>query len=485
MTNLTEHFTTLEIKKEIVRRLAFDDFYYFVKHIFARSFDEFILGDYVEDTCHFLQDNPKTIVVSARVHFKSLSLYAHVMWKILRMRYIKKDIESHYCSYKTDMAKYHVGDPLNRDNIRELIKRNPYFTDIIDNKPLAEMTLNFTWDGIASFVLKPMGMLTFKRGLHCNGAVYIDDPLQDPAEKLDPKIVYKINDVFFAQILDIPLGDRPEIHVAGTAQTKQDFYFDDRVKEEGFKVNILPGLSDIKVDDQGWILDGVPLWKEWMKLEGHKQKQRGRGIKIYAQEYLCNPAYSTDSFFKAWQFEKLKKVKPVKEFEYDSETQVIGGWDLGKHSHPAHFTAHAINSGRHRELFNKWFDGVDHTDQLSFIEGKIEDLSIDTVYYDNTRGELEILAERGDLPAELVPISFGRRLKFSLATEFEKCVTKENLEMIDDTRTVNQICLVDNDLKARTTKDGHGDSFWSFALTFAGELQAEAELYVVSGDKKK
>jgi hypothetical protein len=478
MTNLTTPLEKRQLKIEKIRRAGALDFYYFTKFIFAKSFDNFILGDYIKETCEFLQNNPKTIRVSARVHFKSLSLYAYVMWLVLRMRYTHTSMEGHYFSYKSDMAKYHLGDPLNIDNIKSLIARNPYFHGIRDNKAQAESIINYTWDGISNFAMKPAGMLSFKRGLHCNGPVLIDDALHDPAEKLDPRTVKRINTTFFAQILDIPIGDRPEIHVVGTAQTDRDFYFDERVKEEGFKVKVMPALSNLKTDEYGWIIDGTPLWKEWMDLDTHKRKQKGRGIKVYAQEYLCDPAYSANTFFKKWQFEALPKVEQKLTTDYNPEVEVVAGWDLGKHSHPAHFTVIEKRGDARVQVFDKWFDGVDYTEQLDFIKDKVNDLNIDNVYYDATRGELEVLTERGELPAEFVGISFTRKIKFALATEFEKAVTNKKLSIIDNDRTIDQICTVDNELNAPETKDGHGDSFFSFSLAFADRMQAEPELYI-------
>ena len=100
------------------------------------------------------------------------------------MKYHGKNLESHYFSYKADMAAYHVGSKTNKDNIKSLIQRNPFFYDVIDNKPWAEAVLDYSWvtgRGRPRYTLIPHGILTAKRGLHCKGPIYIDDALQDPA----------------------------------------------------------------------------------------------------------------------------------------------------------------------------------------------------------------------------------------------------------------------------------------------------------------
>lgn len=265
--------------------------------------------------------------------------------------------------------------------------------------------------------------------------------------------------------------------MVGTAQTKEDFYFDERAKQD-FKLFLMPGVSNIRADKQGYIVDGTPLWKEWIDLEGHKRKQRSQGIKVYSQEYLCNPVYSSDSFFQPWQIEALVGSKQLITYDPNIEEEVVGGWDLGKHSHPAHFTVMVFRDGKARQIHDKWFDGVDYTKQLEYIEQSMDDLNIDTVYFDNTRGELEALKERGDLPAGLEPINFTTKSKSAMATEFERFVTEERLQIIDNKRTINQICIVTNDLKARETSGGHGDSFWSFALCFAGFMESTPDIYI-------
>jgi len=455
-----------------------NNFPYFVKYIFSQSYDNFIHGEFVDEISDWMQSNPRTMRVSAKYHFKSTSLYAHFMWLLLKMRYDDKPRECHFFSYQAELAGYHVGSKSNKDSIKALIRRNPYFHEVVDNKIYAETVIDYTWDGVSNITLTPHGLLTFKRGLHCNGAVYVDDALQDPAEKLNPKVIYRINDIFYSQVIDIP-DDGVPLHVVGTAQTRDDFYFDERSKHE-FNIRINPAVTDAKVDKDGWLLGGTPLWKEWLDLEKLQHRQRVRGIKVFSQEYMCNPVYSADSFFKREQLDSLVKQKNVHQYEASTDEDVIAGFDIGKHAHPSHLAVYAVKGDNWRQLLSKWFDRVNYTDQVDYIKEMIEALDIDTVYYDATRGELEALEELGELPVEFEPVIFSRRSKHALATQFEIRVEKNRITFVADDRQISQIVAVTNDLDAIQSKEGHGDSFWSNALCFKELTEDTADMVILN-----
>jgi len=54
--------------------------------------------------------------------------------------------------------------------------------------------------------------------------------------------------------------------------------------------------------------------------------------------------------------------------------------------------------------------------------------------------------------------------KNRITPEFEKRVQNQAIELIPERRMIDQILLVNNDLRAFETSEGHGDSFWSIAL---------------------
>ncbi len=442
----------LDPKKIIKSIQSFD---YFVNNIFCLSFEEFFDGEFVTKTANFLQNHLRTVRVSAKDHFKSTSLYAYFMWDMLRMSDTKFDMEAHYFSYKGEMSAYHIG------KIKDLIKLNPYFQDLIDLKTTAEGVIKYRWSGrTATFTLSPQGLLGFKRGLHCNWGVFVDDPFQDPANKLEPKIVRTVNYVMKTQIIDIP-NRGAFLHVVGTPQTKDDFFFDKKFLKR-FEVRILPAIVDYKKK--------ISLWPEHYDYQELIERKSERGEKIFNQEYMCSPVYSENSFFSEEQVLSMMFDIPNYpigiERENPKEYDIIGGWDLGKHRHPAHFSVFEVRGDKEEwiQIHQHFFDGEDYKDQLEYIDLAIENFGIDRLYYDATRGEIEVVAEKGELGPEYIGVNLGLKKKNGLATEFDKRRTNGKIKLIADDRQRRSILSVQNDLKAIETPEGHGDAFWSIAL---------------------
>jgi virulence-associated protein VapD len=451
--------------------LARKDFKIFVNDIFSLSFAKFTGGQYINELSDWMNANPWFMRVSAKDHFKSTSLYADFMQQLLR--YPFENNEYHYFSYQDTMAAYHIY------KIKELIKNNPYFQDCKDFKTNAEGVIKYSWDNGKTFTtLEPHGLLGFKRGIHCKG-VYVDDPFQDPENKLILTKVYKINNIIKTQILDMPLKGG-FCKIVGTPQTNNDFFFDKDMQQK-FAVLIQPAEKDPK--------NKIALWPEHMGWDELQQRKLLRGNKIYNQEYLCSPVYSENSFFT--EAEIMKVVNPELQnmsifdiIKGPENYETIAGWDLGKKRHPAHFTVFQIkdvNGQRkavqiHQAFFDSWdyagnndeiFEPENPT-QLSYIKQAIKNFKIDKVFCDNTRGELTTLEERHELPPELILVTFTSKDKYAMATDFEKSVNQEYIELQNDGRQLRQILVVTNDLQAVETPEGHGDSFWSIGLAHKG-----------------
>ncbi|MFA5174593.1 MAG: hypothetical protein WC438_05425, partial [Candidatus Pacearchaeota archaeon] len=196
-------FTPEQIK---ILTKSSNDFPFFVNNIFKYSTKHFVGGEYVDWTARFLSQNRKTIRVSARDHFKSFSFYAHFMWKLMFEGAIS-NIEGHYFSFNADLAGYHIG------KIKACIEANPFFDELVDKKPTAESVLRYSWDGKHYTTLTPHGLVQFKRGIHAD-LIYVDDPFQDPDNELNPTVIYKINEIFKSNILDMPNEPDGELHVA-------------------------------------------------------------------------------------------------------------------------------------------------------------------------------------------------------------------------------------------------------------------------------
>lgn len=457
----------MKIPKEKKQRTiikAVQSFDYFVSNIFSLSFEKFVDGEFITKTANFLQNHDWTMRVSGRDHFKSTSLYAYFMWDLLRFSDTEYDREYQYFSYQRDMAAYHIG------NIKDLIKRNEYFKGMKDMKTQAEGVIKYSWDGYNFITLDPHGMTSFKRGLHCNGGIFVDDPFQDPADMLNPKVVLRINDVFKTQMLAIP-NRGASFHVVGTPQTNDDFFFDDKLKKN-FEIRILPAIKDERKKEA--------LWPEWITYEELKKKEEMMGEKIFAKEYMCSPVYAENTFFTDKQMDKM--MVDILNFPYSKKRDakgkdIIGGWDLGKHRHPAHFTVFEIDGDKWKQIHNKFFDNVDYEEQLEYIYEAIDCLEIDWVYYDASRGELEVKEEKNELAKELEPVKFTLKKKRALATELDKKVTNGNIKLIADNRQRRSFLSVLNDLKAIETPEGHGDAFFSTCCAMEFELRPSVGIY--------
>lgn len=451
--------------------LARKNFKIFVREIFSKSFPLFIDGKFIDELCDWMGPLNWLMRVSAKDHFKSTSLYADFMWQLLKRPFDNN--EYHYFSYQDSMAAYHVY------KIKDLIKNNPYYHDCRDYKVTAEGVIKYSWDSGKTFTtLDPHGLLTFKRGIHCNG-VYVDDPFQDPENKLILTKVYKINSIIKTQILDMPLKGG-FCKIVGTPQTNIDFFFDKDMQTK-FTTIIQPAEKDPK--------NKIALWPEHMSWKELQQRKIIRGNKIYNQEYLCSPVYSENSFFT--EDEIMKVVNPELQnlsifdiIKGPENYETIGGWDLGKKRHPAHFSVFQIKiiNGKkkaiqiHQAFFDQWdYAGnddeqfnPDNPTQLSYIKQAIKNFRIDKVYADNTRGELTTLEERKELPPEIMLETFTSKDKYAMGTDFEKSVNQEYIELQNDGRMIRQILVVTNDLQAVETPEGHGDSFWSIGLAHKG-----------------
>lgn len=456
---------------------ALDDFPYFVTHVFAASFDQFIGGPYIEQVARFLDSSKRTARVSARDHFKSTSLYARFMWHLFRTR--DHNFEAHYFSYEQNMSGYHI------EKIKKLIKPNPYFVGATDLKPMADTVGAWSWDGEHQVTLDPKSLLSFKRGIHPEW-IAVDDPFQDPENKLEPTTVLKINDVFKKQILDMPkVGG--ELHVVGTAQTPQDFFFDSNVMRR-FQVAIQPAIVSEA--------QRIALWPEHMDFDELMERREERGAKIFAQEYLCSPVYTEDAWLEEaevvasvnLELTNYSALKKGLKFRGD----VTAGFDIGRKRHPSHLAVFETRDGKSRQIASIWMDGWDYTNQsgefdpnrptqFEYLLEAQKHFGIDRLLYDGTRGEFDAIRDAGRMPREFEAVIFTKKRMIAMATTMNDRFTQGSVELVDDPRQQNQLLAVNNNLQAVESPQGHGDSFWSVAMALPELTRTTVGFYVLDG----
>ncbi len=433
-------------EKELAKHiLAGDgDFPYFINNIFSHSFDNFVGGKHIDDTAQLLQDNKETVRVSAREHFKSMGLYAHIMSDLL----YNPGLEGHYFSYNASMSSYHLG------KVKQCITRNIFYDDIIDLKPTAEGILKYTWDREKITTIDPCGLLGFKRGIHAP-RIYVDDPLRDPENKLNPTVINKINRIFTTEVVSM-LNPGGQMHVVGTPQTEFDFFFDEKVTE-GMAVKIQPAVKDWENE--------IALWPEYWPWERLMLRKRKIGERVFNQEFMCKPVWTEQAWFSREKLMSAVNSALEQKKQQNEDNYVVLGWDIGKKVHPSHVVVfEEFPSGHWTQIYQRFLDGWNYNEQLTHVIDLVKRLKVDEGCYDATRGEMESFVERGEMPSELDPMIFKTTLKHDMATNFEKMVENKEVELLNDRRMLDQVLVVDNDLKALETPEGHGDSFWSIAM---------------------
>lgn len=449
---------------ELIRRRCRkpDGFTFFVENVFSASFDEFIDGDYIREVTERMENNRWTMDVTARDHFKSTRLYAEIMFDIFSS---EKDLEGHYFSYNLDLSRYHL------KKLKLMIERNPFFKGITDLNPQADAQMVY-FNGDARISMSPAGLLSFKRGIHAD-RIYIDDPLKDPDNKLAPTVILKINSVIKLEIFAM-VNKGGICRVVGTPQTHSDFFFDEDLRKR-FLVTILDAMKNES--------ERIALWPEWKSFEELEIIRDTIGEKAFNQEYRAKPAYSEDSYITRKELTLAINPDLQNVGFYAGERDVVAGFDIGKHTHPAHFsvfeTWEDAEGIHYRQLLSKWLDGWDYKRQLEFLSASIEAYKIDVLRYDNTRGEFEGFVEQGIVPRQMKPVNFSFKSKSAMAVSLQEAVLSGNLELLNDARQTEQILAVTTDLQAFETIDGHGDSFWSIGMALWKEKKKEYQVRVL------
>jgi hypothetical protein len=455
-----------------VRQKAAGDFRWFVHNVFSASFPKFIEGQYIEDVITHLEENPYTMDVTGRNHFKSTRLYADIMWRLLSER--DTGWEGWYFSFSHDLAAYHIA------KIKEYIKDNIYFMGIIDHKLTAESVLQYSWDGHTKMTLKPSGLLSFKRGIHADH-IYIDDPLQDPDNKLVPTSIYKINAVLKQQLLPM-INKGGTCRIVGTPQTPEDFFFD-KIMQKTFKFWITPAIVDEP--------NGIALWPEWMSFEELVNRREQQGERIFNPEYMASPVYAENAYISRQQLVPLctETSLPIRNHSELNDEIVTAGFDVGKKVHPSHLAVFKRISHynpetddediEYQQLLSLWMDGWDYGAQVEMLNNVIEYFNVKVLRFDNTRAELESFKENGKLSHRAEPVTFSAKNQEKYAASFGALVDKKKIAFVNESRQINQIVAVTSDLQAINSPEGHGDSFFSCALGTYEEKRRTPNIRVI------
>jgi hypothetical protein len=370
-----------------------------------------------------------------------------------------------YMSYKRALASHHIKE------VKRYIESIPEAYPGLQDMTEAETAMHYRIAG-KEFVCTPEGVLGGKRGLHPKGMI-CDDLLSDSRErkKLDLSTVHKVTDIFLQEISNMPTE---ELHLTGTPQTEDDLL--SRVKSmPEYKCSVKDCYLDLR--------NKIVLWPEKWPFEALQAKENEIGRKAFAKEYRNSPAASEEAYLSLEDIKQIVNPHLANYWlrdRYEAKETAFAGFDIGKRRHPSHlgvFVPFKYPNGYKglRQICSRWFDHKDYGDQLRMLKQAIEHFNIGLLLYDNTRGEFEAFDERGELPEEMQPITFGKN-QYAMATEMDILVTNKAFELVPDERQKKQMRVVDNDLDAVQTADGHGDCFYSTLLGIAAWKQNTGDM---------
>ena len=278
-----------EISSENLADISKSSFAHFYFGIFAlgihRVDGAFAFGKHLVEWSYRLQRYAKTATVSARYHVKTTTALAKLAWHIYRMDLEGLFNEWNFMSYKEDLAGHHL------KRAKRYIAAIPeYFSDC-HSLTTAETILHYEKNG-CEFVCEPIGVMSFKRGLHPRGLI-CDDILKDPEVKLDIAQLLKIEQIFREQIMSMPMK---ELHVFGTPQDEADLF---SYLERTPTFNCKRYLAEVNSAKK------IALWPEYWPWERLMQQKEDIGEKAYNKEFLCSPARSEDGYFTSLEIDEI------------------------------------------------------------------------------------------------------------------------------------------------------------------------------------
>ena len=450
--------------------ISFRDFFFdiFALSYPGKNFDTWHVHLLIEDIERAFKEGLNFCGVLPRYHLKStIGGYAVAIWRMLTV----SNAKFLYLSYKDGLARYHLGE------IKRVIRDSPILSKLMKDLTTRSLaTCRYAIPGTGVAQVLSGGVLSFKRGLHCNAGVVADDVLRDPQNPLNLAQLLVVERHVRAEIANIPEKGVPML-VLGTPMHAQDILF--KLKNDAqFIWRFLPALKPN--GDEGEVYgDNEVLWKHYDKAWlADKSKSDWNSFQT---EFLLTPATEIAAFFTREELGPVLRSDLLNHSLYvpysysEDDVEAFAGYDVGKKRHPSHLAVFMKKKdGKLRMIHQSFHDRIDYQEQARRLTLAVENFGIRRMLIDNTRAEME---ERG-LPPECILVSMSSRgsggagkLRKEAATFFGKYVSERRIEIIDEVRCVTQIICVGSDLQSPETMYGHGESYWSIALAILGHEQ--------------
>ena len=425
----------------------------FVNNFYRLAFHNWIGGSYVDECCQRMIDNPFLVEITGRGFWKTSRGQAEIIHSIFTNPSYQEDF---YFSFNSPMSRKHLTEV--KKIVRAIIRAEPVLgLAIQDNKPTAESVIDYTNHAFGiKYQANAFGFFEFFRGLHTDGTIYIDDPLSDPTNKLDPLLIRKANAVYTEQILPIA-NPTPgvKIRIFGTPQTDQDFFANKQLMAK-FEVNYMPAL-----------LKDESIWPDRFSTEYLLDRRNEIGDKAFRQEYQAEPVVAYNSYIDSELLDLRIKQDMAALTDTESQT-IVCGFDPAKKAHAAHFSAYVLDedNGRYRQIVSRFWDKTDYTVQLKWIYQFCEDYDVLATLADNTNGVLEYVDEEGILHPSFTLLHFTAKRKQGLIQSLDALITAGKIDLLPDERQRKHILSITNDLDSIETDDdngrtGHADAGWS------------------------
>lgn len=449
--------------------ISLRDFFFdvFIKSFPEKDFHTWHIDLLLEDIQRAFDQGINFCGVLPRYHLKStVGGYAVSIWRMVSLR----NATVLYLSYKDGMARYHLGE------IKRIIRDNPILSRTmrdLTSRSLATCRYEVTGAGVARILSG--GVLSFKRGLHLDGCVVVDDCLRDPQNPLNISQLLVVERHIRGEIANIPNKGIPML-VLGTPMHAQDILLKLR-EDPSYIWRFLPALRPDEDEEIAKLYGkNEVLWPKLYDKKWLEEKAKS-DWNSFQTEFLLTPAMEVAAFFTR---EELAPVLIDAAFNHplyvpyaprDDEVagEVFAGYDVGKKRHPSHLSVLIMRKDKSLRMIHQSFhDHVDYQEQARRLKLAVENFGIRRLLYDNTRAELE---ERDLDSSTCQPAILSARSKKEMATLFGKHVSERTIELSSDIRFITQIISVSSDLDAPETPLGHGESFISVSLAISAYHQ--------------
>jgi len=474
--------------------LAYSSFPYFARVIGEdvmvreelRQNETFVFKDFHYNWAKNMQERKRYAIVAFRKSMKSTMLRLRAMWKLYRLMRGEPnpEYEGLYLSAKEDLAAKHTA------KLKRYIMGSPLFKDCVHETD-AESIIKMRLPNKKRYTITPGGILAAHRGDRPD-EVFVDDILGDVSDQAsmvrDITMINKITDLFLQTVQYLPRL-HGAIFVAGTPQTDNDIFavLEGAVEEYEESLEGNDWLVErLSVEDA----KGHSVMPEVFpdeRLAALRGAEGSRQDIAYQKEMKVRPGHQV---FRTFFPKRLIEACIKKEQSFRQPQVTVGGLDMGKRKHPGHLAIFEPHSGKLTQVLSRWFDRCEYRKMVAEASRYCEYFNCVSMGIDNTRADFEGFYEQGyvlltehdeagnELSREILklhpamtPIMINTSTKWPMAQRMRSVMEVGRIEYLPDLRQKRQLLLIDQQLHAAETQEGHGEPFTSigFAVQAAFE----------------